>query len=241
MPKVSTQHHLQHSAGAWDALVGYLTAITAHQSSHAAGGSDALAAALAAVTHPAYAESLLTKHIYPPFCYGIAGNLFCGADQTVAGNSGTDPLTADTIFFSPLWVPRPFTPSNYFISISTQGGASAAARIGFYAVGTNGFPGALVHDGGAVDITTTGIKAVDYSTQVAAGLYFMAVISNDSNARVHMQTTSLAMFGMNGSMNNSINRFSRAQAYGALPDPAPGGLSYGAGKFSMGFTIGSVP
>ena len=241
MPKVSTQHHLQHSSGAWDALVGYLTAITAHAASHAAGGSDALAAALAAITHPEYAESLISKHHYLLNTVGVVGNYFMGAGHAVPSDLPSIPPGPNRMFLNPCWVPRPFTPDLLAINIGGGAAEGREVRIGFYSSLTTGLPGDLVWDGGAVAVATTGIKSVVYTSQVPAGLYWLAWLANDGAIAPIYFTNVLWTLGMDSSGAIPVQRYQVSQTYGALPDPAPTSLTPTGNPLWIGFRIASVP
>ena len=242
MPKVSTQHHLQHETGAWDALTSYLTSITAHAASHAAGGSDALAAALAAITHPDYTERLISKHHYLLNTVGVAGKYFVGANIADLGGSNSDDSQVNIMCLSACWVPRPFTPDQLVIKVQAGNAADRNVRIGFYGVLATGLPGALIFDGGVVNCATTGIKAVAYTTQLSAGLYWLAHIKDSGSLYIADFRHALTPLGFDPSSLTGTAGIKVNQTYGALPNPAPTtGLSFVNKAFWMGFRIASIP
>jgi len=234
-------HAATHASGAYDALSYLNLDDILHASRHAAGGADALAAALAAITHPAYAESLISKHHYLPFTAMPVGNYFLGAQLVDYQIEGSEFATNNTLYMSGMWVPRPFTPDLLAIKVSAQGAAGAAIRIGFYTSLADGTPGALVFDGGAVNAETTGIKSVAYTTPIPAGLYWMALLHNDNTIRVSAFYRGLWMLGMSPGGTVPALRASANQAYGALPNPAPTSLTWNFVMPWLGFRIASVP
>jgi len=102
-------------------------------------------------------------------------------------------------------------------------------------------PGALIFDAGALSVATTGIKSAAYTTQIPAGLYWMAVICNDANPTLPEWYRYLWPLGMSPNGSTPTGRLYKDLAYGALPDPAPTDLTAGGSLFWLGFRIASVP
>jgi hypothetical protein len=91
-------------------------------------------------------------------------------------------VTANTLFYLPFFVSEPWTPTEFAIRVSTLAAASVA-YIWIYAADTDLQPtGAAVLDitsGGALDVSTTGQKAVTgFSTTFQPGWYVAAIRSN---------------------------------------------------------------
>jgi hypothetical protein len=61
-------------------------------------------------------------------------------------------------------VGRPCVIGKLSVFVSTQSiTPNTAMRVGFYAVAANGLPGSLLLDAGLIDVTSTGIKTVDFT------------------------------------------------------------------------------
>jgi hypothetical protein len=100
--------------------------------------------------------------------------------------------------------------------------AGKVCRLGLYRDNGSYYPGALLLDGGEVDVSTTGTKEVEVSIELDAGMYWIACLS-DGAPGVRYTYQGL---GLKGS--SSVPRFSYAGyrkdiGYGALPDPFPAG------------------
>lgn len=72
----------------------------------------------------------------------------------------------------PLFLGRDITATELSVQVSTLG-ASATYRLGIYADTGDGYPGALVVDGGTVSCASTGTKTATISQALSAGVYWL--------------------------------------------------------------------
>jgi len=80
------------------------------------------------------------------------------------------------------------------IGVSLQSAGAAIIRIGLYAAGSGGLPGARVLDAGTIDVSgSTGLREITISQTVTAGWYW-ASVSADS------YTSTFSLYGLNGSL-----------------------------------------
>jgi len=173
---------------------------------------------------------------------GVVGNYFVGANIADLVGSGSDDSQAGIMCLSACWVPRPFTPDQLVIKINAGNAADRNVRIGFYGSLATGLPGALIFDGGVVNCATTGVKAVAYTTQIPAGLYWLAHIKDAQPLAVAAFQQGLTPLGFDPTSLTGTAGIKVSQTYGALPDPAPtSGLSFVSKAFWMGLRIASIP
>ena len=138
------------------------------------------------------------------------------------GYPDIQPITADTLYASPLWIPRAITADRLAIQVSTAGASGKAARLGIYNDGTNLYPGTLLLDAGTVAVDSTGVKAITISQALTKGLYWVVVVSNGA-PEIRGQR---AIFSPIGFITTPSLEFSDpcalwqvAFTYAALPDP----------------------
>lgn len=135
-------------------------------------------------------------------------------------------LVADTLYAQPFVVVRDVTIDRIAIDVKTAVGGSNC-RLGIYNLGTNLYPGALLLDAGVVSTAAAGVKTITISQTLPKGIYFLAVVSDDTPALYGAGgnvTTDVAPMGMLAAgfrYNNYM--WSVAHTYAALPDPFTGG------------------
>lgn len=96
--------------------------------------------------------------------------------------TGTAAWADGAMKFVPLFLPSG-TYDRLGVEVTVVGTAGALYRMGIYADTGDVFPGALVVDGGTVDVTpSTGVKQVTINTTIAAGLYWLAAVSQGGAA-----------------------------------------------------------
>jgi hypothetical protein len=131
-------------------------------------------------------------------------------------------LTANRIYAHPFVVPKTITLDRIAVNCTTLGTASNL-RLGIYS-DSNSEPGSLVLDAGAVDTTTTGVKALTINQQLTAGLYWLAAVSNNGTHafRVPAIASTVNVFGVASTLPTGVGtHFYAAQTYGALPSTFP--------------------
>lgn len=122
-----------------------------------------------------------------------------------------------------------------FSSISvnvTTGAGSSTIRLGFYSLGSNGFPGALLYDLGTIDSSGTGTKTITSSFTLGPGWVWAATCAQGGapavrklglSAAVGLSGVSLVTSSMLGSSPSAPIFQQTATCTGGLPNPATAG------------------
>lgn len=152
----------------------------------------------------------------------------------VGGIEATGSGSLNRLELWPVPVPWPASVNQLGINITTAE-ASATPRLGLYAPGADGRPGALIVDGGTVDASTTGQKIVTLgaAAELTDGLVYFAIAwqgaatalrytrrlwpSGGPQGAVALSSNATHMLTSGGAWSYSLNSVS-----GALPDPAAG-------------------
>lgn len=149
--------------------------------------------------------------------------------------STTIALTRDTLEAYPFIVPVSQTFDQMTVAVSTAR-PNGVARIGVYEDNGAVYPGDRVYGSPELDCTVVGYKNVSFTPSILSpGLYWL-VINSDGDANIsframdYNQTTPIQYYSILGKDPANFvtvpQLFWRvAQAYGALPDPFPGGAS----------------
>jgi len=95
---------------------------------------------------------------------------------------GTSGLTANRLYYYPIYVATPITLDRIAIEVTTAGAAATKARLGIYNANVNWQPTTLVLDAGTVAVDTTGLKAITISQTLPAGRYLLCLVSNGAPA-----------------------------------------------------------
>ena len=154
---------------------------------------------------PDIASQLMTGQYYP--------------FRNVRANANTA-VVADTLYASPLLIPRNITVDRIAIDVQAAGAAGKLARLGIYYDGTNKYPGTLLLDAGTVAVDATGVKTITISQALPAGLYWGVMVSNGTpTVRAHNVAT-FAPLGLTAT-DFSADRamWSVSFTYAALPTP----------------------
>lgn len=157
----------------------------------------------------------------------ISGTDYYGVPGLMHRGRGTKGLSADVMLLEPFVATVQLTITNIAVRVFTAA-ASSSCRLGVYAADRNGIPTSLVLDAGAIDSSTTGIKAITgLSTALPVGRYLAVVVSNGAPT---LQRATMSEPG--GSMNandqfKSLSTITASVTYGALPAAGSvGSLSY---------------
>jgi hypothetical protein len=96
-------------------------------------------------------------------------------------------LSANWVYFVPLWIPVSATLDRIAIRVTTGGGAGDNCRIGLYGSDSAGGPtGGATADFGEIDASGTGVKELTISQAVNGGTYQWVAIHNESSAGVRV-------------------------------------------------------
>lgn len=120
--------------------------------------------------------------------------------------------------------------------IVTPGAGGAKGRVGIYEAtsDTNLYPNNLVVDSGEFDCSIGGIKTASVNVFLKPNtLYWFAQLlgTNASTPRVSSTSGIPNVFGFANTLGvNPRAGFTKAQAYGALPDPYPSASGFGTGS-----------
>lgn len=130
----------------------------------------------------------------------------------------TTSLTTDKLYAYPLAIARALTIDRLGLYVSVA--ASGNARLGIYNDNGNVYPGSLLLDAGAVDISTTGIKEIIISQALTKGLYWLALICS-AEPTVYKGQGAHSPLGRSNTTLKSIysHYYKSGVGYGALSDP----------------------
>lgn len=166
-----------------------------------------------------------------PWAYRRSGRCYTTWDFYT---SAAQIISRNTLFAYPFIVPVSQSFDRMIIEVTTAC-ANGEARTGIYEDDGSVYPGALVVSSAAIDCTVNGFKPQVIAETLTAGLYWL-VINHDGDADVvfraidYNQTFPIGYYAILGhDENNFVTQgdifWSVAWAYGALPDPFPGGAS----------------
>ena len=129
-------------------------------------------------------------------------------------------------------IARPITVDRIAVAIETAGAGGDNMRLGIYndASGDNTPSAAtLLVDGGEVDVSTTGLKAVTISQALVRGDYWVVAASEGAGAKIASTTHGIGLSGTLGSTGlYPSNSFEQALTYPAsLPATLPAGVTDG--------------
>ena len=113
------------------------------------------------------------------------------------------------------------------ISVQAAGLAGAKVRLGIYDCDDELYPSDLIQDYGEVDVTATGVKTLSISQHLAAGAYFLTLITNDTSCKLWQLNipTMTTPLGLGQNISYPRNTWEASMAYGALPSTFPTGAS----------------
>lgn len=135
-------------------------------------------------------------------------------------------LTLDTIYAVPISV-NARTPFDRIAFQVNSAIASSNARMGIYADGGNGSPGALILDAGTIATDTTGAKDIVISRTLDPGCYWLALVASHS---ITVSAASLngnpTWLGRSAVASSPSGAASAALAYGPLPAAFPGSPTF---------------
>lgn len=149
----------------------------------------------------------------------VAGRWYQSQMHGTPGGGNTVTVTAGILYATLFWVPNPITAISLNVHVTTL--AAGNCRPGIYN-DSNGAPGSLVVDGGALSTGTTGVKTATISTALTPGLYWLAVLFEAAPAVRSMGGTPTIVLGFSSNSDTTIHQGVEAsQAYGALPSTFP--------------------
>ncbi len=149
--------------------------------------------------------------------YNASGRYQLGI-ATNTGQSSFGQSQIDRLWASPFVVTSSFSIDRVAIHVNTLQ-ASSNMRFGIYESGSDGLPGDLVVDAGAVDTSTTGVKAQTVD-EVLFGprVYWGAVIQDTANVGIYGRAVAYSL-GNTSTFNIPHEVVYKTMTYGALPDP----------------------
>lgn len=133
----------------------------------------------------------------------------------------------------PIFLSKSCTIDRINTNIGTAGGAGSVCRLGLYADDGDGFPGALLVDGGTVDSTGTGSKEVTVSVPFTGpGWLWVAMVFQVAAGALFRLQGYLQPIGVSagGNSNNVLgSAYVQASVSGALPTPFAGDRTIATG------------
>ncbi|MBA7711917.1 hypothetical protein ES703_120884 [subsurface metagenome] len=133
-------------------------------------------------------------------------------------------LAADTLYAQPLPIPRAVTIDELSLQVIT-GAVGMKARLGIYEDDGSVYPGALVLDGGEVDVGSTGVKKVLISQALTEKLYWTVVISDGTPEMLRILRYWTPIGTKETKLGQLYSHLTRVQTYGVLPNPFPSGAN----------------
>lgn len=176
-------------------------------------------------TPPALPFALVSGNYYDyNFCY-------------VAGASAGSALSANTLYTTIMNIPIGATTFSAVQISVTATGTATAARVGFYALGSDGKPGNLILElASTFDVSGTGDKEVTQTITLPPGVVLPTLLLNGTCTVHAYGTTSTSMLGYtSASSTTKISSFNRAFAYAALPSSfgTPNTLASGGPRIAL--------
>lgn len=174
-------------------------------------------------TGAVYMTSGVYRVGHTPIVPWASGNYYDALVSYPAGNWGAGAITSLRLYACPVFVPNTVTISEFGINVTTLA-ASGLARIGVYAMGTDGKPGAIVWQGATtLDTSTTGEKTFTGLTQELTGgtYYWFALVFDNGTNQTHIVTASNIATGFSSHSSTTklgITYF-KTLASLVLPDP----------------------
>jgi hypothetical protein len=131
-------------------------------------------------------------------------------------------LPLDVLRAAPFYVPQRCTMDRIGIRVIGAGAAGAKIRVGLYRDDGNFYPSTLVVDGGELDATGTGVRLATVNVTLEPGVYWLAGVANDATIDWSAANSTDCIYLISSNYAGDVG-WQVAQAYGALPDPFPGG------------------
>lgn len=133
-------------------------------------------------------------------------------------------LAVDTLYAQPLPIPRAVTIDELSLQVTTAA-VGMKARLGIYEDDGSVYPGALVLDGGEVDVGSTGVKKVLISQALTKKLYWTVVISDGTPEMMRILRYWTPIGTKETELGKLYSHLTRVQTYGVLPNPFPSGAN----------------
>lgn len=154
------------------------------------------------------------------------------------GNQTTAAATLNRLCYLPIETFKAFTMDRIGCLI-TVGAGSSTVRLGIYASGASGMPGALILDAGTIDSTGTGLKEINISQLVPAGRIWLAAVAQGGTPTTQVITQGVVTANMGfvehnptgvgpatatALLQSNVGNFYEAGVSGALPVTANSGF-----------------
>lgn len=146
-------------------------------------------------------------------------------------------LTANRLYAFAYPIVRARTPDKLYVAVQTAA-AGKKIRIGLYNDNGSFYPGACLSNGGEVPTDSTGVKTVDYTTQLTKSLIWIVFIS-DGAPKVYREAYYLNIMGSESYGHQARAGYYKDDTYGNLPDPFPAGATLESNVYGAGFRFTS--
>jgi len=134
-------------------------------------------------------------------------------------------FTAGRLYALPICVPVTAVCQALAVNVTTADPLSSI-RLGIYA-DSGGVPGALLIDAGVVSGATVKEASLALTRWLPAGWYWLACISDDAPVVTGLNTATVSLLGVATNIGTDVNNGVYIDvAYGALPDPFGGPVTY---------------
>ncbi|HEX8693389.1 MAG TPA: hypothetical protein VF746_13275 [Longimicrobium sp.] len=173
-------------------------------------------------------EQRLTRSSVEGAIYGALHQRFASGEYYHSYSPGLSSanVSANTLRAAPFYVPVRTAFDRIACEVATFA-ASSVVRLGVYADGGDGKPGALLFEAGTVDSTSNGVKAITISQTLDPGVYWLAAQPEGATVGLRNFTALGAFLARNATFGTTThNGYSVASAAGSLPS------SFGAGSLT---------
>ena len=176
---------------------------------------------------PAWVEPSATDQLYR----WKAGRWYTMQQVVPADWGGTETLTADQIYATPLYVPvGSGAIDRVGIAVNT-GKAGSTTRLMYYWQGADGLPGDLAHDFGTVSTNGSGDLSISGNWELPAGAGWLAAVADDA---ITVNTFTTPYLALTGAALQAGNDSAPNRANGGIVAPDPfgsAGLTFLSGKY----------
>jgi hypothetical protein len=153
-----------------------------------------------------------------------SGKYYCHTPFISNYTSSTNVFVADTLIYTPIFVPKRISIDRLGLRVAADV-AGSSSRMGIYHNSSEGLPGNLLLDVGAINTSTTGFRESSINLNLNIGWYWLAANCN-APPNIAISATfygSSHFLGLSAppSVGNSFTYQQPSVSYGAMPSTAP--------------------
>jgi len=157
----------------------------------------------------------------------------------IGAMTSSSSIAANKLYAIPYPITRARTPATMFIEVGGADVTNPNLRLGLYADTGSVYPGTRLTNGGVVDVSTTGVKTVAYTTQLTKGLYWLVFIADGTPGIYYIIYENIRLFSRTDIPRYPSGSFNKAGAYGDLPTTFTSGANRAYQLYCVGFDFSS--